>query len=81
MANRIACILSLMTFVLTLTVGTFVAQNTFGTSVLRALGAMLCMLVAGYVIGLMAERMLADHVKQQEKKILSSAQDPPADGR
>jgi NhaP-type Na+/H+ or K+/H+ antiporter len=80
MPNRIGGILALIAFALCLTVGAFEADNPFGTVVIRALGAMVGTFVVGYVLGLMAERMLRDPAGRSEipeKNVQESA----ADGR
>jgi hypothetical protein len=81
MANRIACVLALIAFVMTLLIGCFEAGNGFGMVVLRALAAMLGTLVVGFIVGVMAEKMMAEHLSGQEKKLLKSAQESEGNGR
>jgi NhaP-type Na+/H+ or K+/H+ antiporter len=75
MPNRIAGILALIAFALCLAVGAFEADNPFGTVVIRALAALMGTFVVGYVLGLMAERMLQDpgsRTDAPEKKVQES---------
>jgi NhaP-type Na+/H+ or K+/H+ antiporter len=81
MANRIACSLALIAFAMALLIGCFEADNTFGTIVLRAIGAMFGMLVVGFVIGIMAEKMMNEHLAAEEKKILDPTKETSVDGR
>ena len=78
MPNRIAGILALIAFALCLAVGAFEADNPFGTVVGRALIAMAGLFVVGYVLGLMAERMLRDSgagSDASEKKVQETGMD------
>ena len=69
MVNRMAGVTSLLVFVVCLVVGGIGADNTFETTVERALTAMAVTLVIGLVIGAMARRMLEENVKSEEEKI------------
>ena len=60
MPTRLAAALSLVVFAVCLLVGGLQAGNPFGTTVLRALGAMAGTFVIGLVIGTMAEIMLKE---------------------
>jgi Na+/H+-dicarboxylate symporter len=64
MPTRVAGILSLIVFAMCLCIGTFEAENSFGTVVWRGLVAMGGSYVVGYVIGLMAESMIDERSKQ-----------------
>lgn len=68
-AKRIAVVMSLTVFVACLFIGGFDAKNTFGTTVWRALLAMAGTLVIGLVVGVAAEKMLDENLKDQEKKL------------
>ena len=61
MPRRLAATLSLIVFALCLVIGTQ-AGNPFGTTVMRALGAMAGTFVIGLVVGVMAEIMLKESV-------------------
>jgi len=69
MAQRIAAILGLIAFVTCLAVGTFEASNSFSTTVLRALVAMVITVVIGLVLGLMAQKMLDENMTREEEKL------------
>jgi NhaP-type Na+/H+ or K+/H+ antiporter len=68
MSNRIAAGMALVVFAICLVVGRFQAQNSFATTVTRALLAMLVTLVIGLIIGAMAQRMLEENLKNEEEK-------------
>ena len=69
MPQRIAAILGLIAFVTCLTVGTFEASNTFTTTVLRALVAMVITVIIGLVLGLMAQKMLDENMTREAEKL------------
>jgi NhaP-type Na+/H+ or K+/H+ antiporter len=69
MANRIAAVASLIVFAVCLVVGGLEADNTFTTTVERALTAMMATLVIGLVLGSMAGKMLQENLKSHEEKI------------
>ncbi len=69
MASRIAAVASLIVFAVCLVVGGLEADNTFTTTVERALTAMLATLVIGLVLGAMAGKMLKENLKSHEEKI------------
>jgi hypothetical protein len=73
MANRLAGVCGLIVFAAMLIVGRFVAHNDLSTTILRALVAMLVMVVVGYVLGTMAEKML-------EENLASKAENPESNG-
>lgn len=62
MPTRLAATLSLIVFVLCLVIGGVQVGNPFGTTVLRALGAMVGTFVIGMVVGVMGEIMLKESV-------------------
>ena len=67
--QRIAAILAIVAFATCLVIGRFEASNSFTTSVLRALVAMVVTLLIGLVIGAMAQKMLDENMKPDEEKI------------
>lgn len=69
MPRRIAATLALIIFAVTLVTGAFQADNPFSTTVLRAILAMAGTYVIGLVLGLMAQRMLDENIKESGKKI------------
>jgi NhaP-type Na+/H+ or K+/H+ antiporter len=69
MVNRIAGVMALLVFVVCLVVGGIGADNTFATTIERALLAMLVTLVIGLILGAMASKMLEENLKTNEEKI------------
>lgn len=69
MANRVGGILALIAFAVCLLVGTLEAGNAFSTVVIRALAAMLGLYVIGYLLGVAAEHMMAEHAQTLEKEL------------
>jgi|GEM_PF-857960 len=69
MPQRAAAILALIAFMTCLVIGVFEASNSFSTTVLRALGAMIATLVIGLIVGAMAGKMLDENVKTEEEKL------------
>jgi NhaP-type Na+/H+ or K+/H+ antiporter len=67
MSKRLAATTSLIVFAVCLLVG-MQADNSFGTTIQRALVAMLGTLVVGLIIGAMAQKMLDESVKAVEEK-------------
>ena len=68
MAKRISASLSLIAFAICLLIGAFEADNSFATTVQRALLAMVITLFVGLLIGAMAQKMLDENLKQHEEK-------------
>jgi hypothetical protein len=81
MVNRVAAVSALLAFVLCLIVGGVEADNTFATTVERALEAMGATLIIGLVIGGMAKRMLEENVQSQAQTIKKNWANPPVDDR
>lgn len=69
MPQRIAAILAIVVFATCLVVGRFEASNSFTTTVLRALVAMVITLLIGLVIGAMAQKMLDENMRPNEEKL------------
>ena len=67
MIQRLAGCLSLVAFAMCLIIG-LKAENSFGTTVARALLAMVVTLVIGLIVGAMGEKMVSENVSQTEKK-------------
>lgn len=67
MTRRLAATTSLVVFAMCLFLG-LRAENSFGTTVLRALLAMVVTFVVGTIIGAMAEKMISESLTQTEKK-------------
>jgi cytochrome b561 len=72
MPQRIASIIALIAFALCLLQG-LAAENTFSTTVLRALLAMAGTYVIGLIVGRMGERMLEDTPKPKPENEENSA--------
>jgi hypothetical protein len=68
MNKRIAAAMSLVAFALCLAMG-IAAENTFATTVSRALGAMLATLVVGLIVGAMAQRMLDENLAARKRDL------------
>ena len=68
MAKRIAAALSMIAFAICLLIGAFQADNSFTTTVQRALVAMVVTLLVGLIIGAMAQKMLDENLKHAEEK-------------
>lgn len=95
MVNRIAGILALVAFAMTAFIGAVEADNSFATTIGRALLAMLGTYVIGYLVGMAADRMLAENLSKLEErlaaersakmaeraKLLESVQESATDGR
>jgi NhaP-type Na+/H+ or K+/H+ antiporter len=80
MVIRIAAVSSFIVFAVCLVVGGIQADNTFVTTVERAVTAMLVTLVIGLIIGAMAQKMLQENIKSQQEKLKNnSARTPQGD--
>ncbi len=77
MPYRLASCLSLIAFAVCLLVGGIGAGNTFSTTVLRALLALLVTYVIGLLIGFAAQKMLEENLKTEEKKLRNSEKVEP----
>ncbi|HEX3356711.1 MAG TPA: hypothetical protein VHS31_06975 [Tepidisphaeraceae bacterium] len=73
MAKKIAATLSIIVFAVCLLIGAFEADNTFATTVQRALMGMAVTLIVGLVVGAMAQKMLDENLKPQEEKVQNSS--------
>ena len=81
MPQRIAASLALIAFVVCLLIGGLEADNTFATTVGRALVAMAGTFVVGLVLGAMAQKMIDENLKKEEEKLKNSQAEVPPDGR
>ena len=79
MVRRVAAVMALIVFAVCLLVGMFEADNSFATTVGRALKAMAFSLVIGLVVGAMAKAMINENLKSEEKSKNVSASTPPND--
>jgi len=68
MSNRIAATLSLVAFGMCLLIG-IQAQNSFATTIQRALVAMAGTYVIGLIVGAMGQRMIDENLKAEEQKL------------
>jgi hypothetical protein len=66
--RRIAAVCALVVFALCLVLG-MRAQNTFSTTVSRAMLAMAGTFVVGLVLGSVAQRMLDENLKAEEERL------------
>jgi len=81
MVKRIAAAMSLLAFAVCLIVGGLGADNTFATTVERALTAMAATMVIGLILGAMARRMLDENLAVEKEKLKKHAATAPADDR
>ena len=81
MAIRIASSMALVVFAVCLVIGGVQAGNTFTTTVARALVAMAGTFAVGMVIGAMAQKMLDENMKVEEKKLAEKEADNGGSGR
>jgi len=66
MTQRLAVTMSLIAFALCLVMG-IMAENPFGTVILRALGAMVVTLIVGMALGAMGQKMVDENLRTMEK--------------
>jgi putative copper export protein len=82
MPQRLAGALALLVFAMCVLIGGLQADNTFGTSVGRALVAMVTTFVIALIVGHMGQWMLEENLKQvKERKSAENfeAKSPPPD--
>jgi len=72
--------MSLIIFAACLLIG-IQAENSFGTTIGRALVAMAGTFVIGLIIGAMAQKMLDENLAQQEQKDKNGSSQNPISGR
>jgi len=80
MPKRLAAATSLIVFAVCLCLG-IQAENSFGTTVGRALLAMAGTLVVGLIVGAMAQKMLDENINEQEQKDKNSSTQTGASDR
>jgi putative copper export protein len=80
MPRRIAVCISLLAFATSLVAG-IGADNTFTTTVSRALLAMAVSFVIGLVLGTMGQRMLDESLKDREEKLKNLESPSAMEGR
>jgi hypothetical protein len=81
MIQRIACSMAFLVFALCLVVGGIQADNSFATTVGRAVVAMLATLVIGLILGAMARKMLDENLESEAEKIKKSSSPPATNDR
>ncbi len=69
MAQRLAAVMGLIAFALCLVVGGIQAGNPFGTTIIRALFAMLGTFVIGLIVGTMGQKMIDENIKTAKEKL------------
>jgi putative Mn2+ efflux pump MntP len=81
MPSRLAATLAMLAFAICLVIGAFQADNTFSTTITRALTAMVGTLVVGLIVGWAGQKMIDERIAQlkaaSEKN--SQTEKPPAD--
>ena len=80
MPRRIAGCLALIAFATSLVAG-IGADNTFVTTVYRALLAMVVTFVIGLILGVMGQRMLDENLRTREEKLKEIQSTPATEGR
>ena len=80
MSRKIAASSALLVFGISILLG-LRAENTFGTTLSRALMAMGATFVIGLVVGAMADKMMAENLSLVEKKIKNSEMKTGAEDR
>jgi NhaP-type Na+/H+ or K+/H+ antiporter len=68
MSNRIAATLALVAFAMCLLIG-IQADNSFATTIQRALIAMGGTYIIGLIVGAMGQRMIDENLKAEEQKL------------
>lgn len=69
MQRRLAGSMAILAFAICLLIGGWQADNTFTTTVCRALVAMAGTFVVGLILGAVAQKMLDENVRTEEKKL------------
>lgn len=80
MPQRIAACLALTVFAICLMVG-ISAENSFRTTLGRALMAMVVTLLVGLVVGWMAQKMLEENLLAEQEKLKNLGEKPREDDR
>ena len=80
MPRRIAACLALLAFATCLVAG-IGADNTFATTVCRALLAMAVTFVIGLVLGVMGQRMIDEDLRPREEKLKEFQSTSATEGR
>ena len=80
MARKIAAASALLVFAISVLLGLH-AENTFSTTLSRALQAMAATFVIGLVVGVMADKMVEEHLSASEKKLKNSEAKTGAEDR
>ncbi|MGA3068234.1 MAG: hypothetical protein ABSF29_15425 [Tepidisphaeraceae bacterium] len=65
--------MALLVFAVCLVVGGLEADNSFATTVERAIVAMLATLVIGLIIGTMAQKMIDENLESEAEKLKKSS--------
>ncbi|MGH7178272.1 MAG: hypothetical protein ACREJC_12905 [Tepidisphaeraceae bacterium] len=81
MSQRIGAILSLIAFAMCLLVGVFEADNPMSTVLLRALAALVVMYFVGVIVGVMAQKMLEEKLRDESGKLKDSEAEASAADR
>lgn len=68
MVRRLAAAMSLVAFTICVMAG-LIQENTFSTTIARAMVAMVITFVIGLAVGAMAEKMLNENVMREEEKL------------
>ena len=80
MARKIAAASALLVFAISVLLG-MNAQNTFSTTLIRALQAMGVTFILGLMLGAMTEKMMEENVNASQKKNKISEAKPGAEDR
>lgn len=69
MQRRLAGSMAILAFAICLLIGGWQADNTFTTTVCRALVAMAGTFIIGLILGAVAQKMLDENLRDEEKKL------------
>lgn len=81
MQQRMAGSMAIIAFAVCLLIGGWQADNTFTTTVCRALAAMAGTFVVGLILGAVAQKMLEENLRTEEKKLKNNEAKPAAEDR
>jgi putative copper export protein len=81
MPQKMAAAMALLVFATCMVIGGVQADNTFTTTVTRALLAMAGTFVIGLVVGAMGQKMLDENLRAEERKLKNSASESGGEDR
>lgn len=81
MQQKMAGSMAIIAFAVCLLIGGWQADNTFTTTVCRALAAMAGTFFVGLILGAVAQKMLEENLRTEEKKLKNNEAKPAAEDR